>query len=356
MIRTVIFGLGNVAERIHLPACRAVPEIEIVGASEPREERRRAMQERFSIPRVDEDSLSLLAELSPDLVIVGTPPDSHFDLCMAALGAGADVICEKPFMEESRQAGQVIAEARRLGRLIGVNTQYRYMNIYRESRERIHAEDFGRLYYIQCWQQMFHPPAFEPLEWRQKLKCSTLWEFGAHPLDLITAYFDALPESVSAHIPRPIAEYDSDVLVQLTLRFPEERIATMSLNRVTHAPERYLEMRLDCEKASLRVSLGGVARAGADLVRNRGRLRPRFRMSFVRGGEVRVESEGRSHLLVRDPKPAFAEATAAHLRSFIEKRHERGDNALADAEHAESILKIVEAAYESAEQGSTIRL
>jgi len=356
LTRTVILGLGNVAERIHIPACRAIDEIEIVGASETRDDRARLMKERFSLPRVDADSVALVDELRPDLVIVGTPPDSHFDLCMAAMERGADVLCEKPFVPESAQAGRLIDEARSRGRLLDVNTQYRHMPIYQVTRERLHAGAFGRLYYLQCWQQMFHPPAFEPLEWRQRLKKSTLWEFGAHPLDLITTFFDALPTSVTAHIPHARSEYDSDVLVQLTLTFPADRLATVSLNRVTHAPERYLEMRLDCEDASVRVSLGGVARTGIDLARNRGRLRPRLRTSFVKGGEVRVEKDARSTVLVREKNPAFASATASNLRAFLAKRSRRDASAYDDVEHARAILEIVEAGYRSAEIGRTVEL
>lgn len=356
MIRTVVLGLGNVAERIHIPACRAVDGIEIVGASEPREDRARMMKERFSLPRVEADSIALLDELRPDLVVVGTPPDSHFDLCMAAMERGADVLCEKPFVETSEMAGRLIEEARSRDRLLDVNTEYRHMPIYSVTRDRLHAGEFGRLFYLQCWQQMFHPPALEPLEWRQKLKKSTLWEFGAHPLDLITRFFDAHPTSVTAHMPRARKEYDADVLVQLTLAFPGDRLATVSLDRVTHAPERYLEMRLDCEEASVRISLGGVARAGVDLARNRGRLRPRFRLSFVRGGEVRVEKDGRSKPLVREREPAFASATASNLRAFLAKRERRDHSRFDDVQHAMAILEIVEAGYESAESGRSVNL
>lgn len=355
-IRTAIIGLGNVAERIHLPACREAGELQVVAASETRPGRAEEMRVRFAIPAVFTDYTELLAREHPDLVIIGTPPQSHREIAIAALRAGADVICEKPFMLDVAEADEVIAEARKAGRVLRVNTQYRYMPIYRRSRERLQAGEFGRLLFLQCWQQMFHPPHFEKLEWRSALKKSTLYEFGAHPLDLICTFMDALPISVVAHIPRPVAGLDSDVLVQMTLRFPGERLATLALNRISNAPERYLEMRLDCERASLRISLGGVARGSVEMLRHRGHSRPAVRLSFAKGGEARVESNARSRTLVREPGMAFASATASHLRDYLAGRNSGEPPGYAEAGHAREIMRVVEAGYESAETGRVIVL
>ncbi len=354
-VRAALLGLGNVAERIHIPACRSIPDIDLVAASEPREDRRREMQSRFGLPAVYADSRELLHKEKPELVLVGTPPDSHRELCLAALESGADVVCEKPFMTSVAEADEVIAYAKARSRRITVNTQYRYMAIYRRIRERLERGEFGRLFFLQCWQQMFHPPSSEKLEWRSRLKHSTLFEFGAHPLDLIFTFFDGLPTAVSANVPRVLPELDSDVLVQMSLRFPGERLATMALNRVSHAPERYLEMRLDCERASIRISLGGVARASVEVLRNKGRSRLAARLSLVKGGEARVETEAGAKTLVRESRMAFAGATRDHLCELLRERtHTQPSYAAID--HAREVLRTIFAGYESAETGRTVDL
>jgi predicted dehydrogenase len=352
MVRVGIIGLGGVAARIHLPACRKVEGIELTGAAEPVRETREAMAGKYQLARVFESAEELLAAEKPDVVLIGTPPDSHHSLCRLALEHGAHVFCEKPFMQSLEEADDIIALARRQGRLVAVNNQYRYMRVYRRTRERLAAGEFGRLYAVQCWQQMFHPPANEKVPWRRFLRQSTLFEFGTHALDLICFLFDDLPESLAAYMPRVRPEYDSDVLVQMSLRFPNERLATLLLNRVSHAPERYLEMRLDCDKASLRLSLGGVARASVEWS---GRLgRPSGRWSFVRGGEARAESGGRSRAYVKETRPAFMPATAAHLERFLgEIRRDPLD--YRPAEHAREVLRLALAGYESAASGEVVR-
>ena len=270
-----------------------------------------------------------------------------------ALEYGAHVFCEKPFASTVEEADQVIATADRKALLVEVNNQYCYMEIYSATRERLVKGEFGRLFFVQCWQQMFHPPSMEQ-GWRSQLRQRTLFEFGTHALELICFLFDALPVAVSAHIPRVRPDLtEADVLVQATLRFPKERIATLALNRVSHAPERYLEMRLDCEKASLRLSLGGVARVSVDW--SRALRRPTVRFSLVRGGEARAEAGGRSRVVAREMAQAFAPATAKHLRRFITavKSGQRSNDA---ARHAREILRVVFAGYESARTGETLWL
>jgi predicted dehydrogenase len=355
VIRVAIIGLGKVAEQIHLPACSAVPEIKVIAASDPRVERLNTIRQEFKIPAVYEDSREMLTREQPDLVMIGTPPDSHKDLCIAALQQGCDVLCEKPFVLSLEEADAVLAEARRANRIVAVNTQYRYMNMYRTAHEKIAAGEFGRLFFMQVWQQMFHPPVYEGDSWRAALKQSTLFEFGSHPLDLICHMMQALPESVTCHTPRVRPEFDSDVLVQMTLRFPDERLATMALNRVSNAPERYLEMRMDCEQASLRASLGGVARAQIDISRSMGRNLPNARVSLVKGGELRAEAQGKSRVLATEPRPAFAKATAHHLRNIIQGTR-CCQRPQASAEHAREILRIIFAGYKSAQTGSTVNL
>jgi predicted dehydrogenase len=353
MIRVGIIGLGGVAERIHLPACRKVGGIELVGAAEPVQGAREAMAAKHQLGQVFESAEELLLAAKPELVLIGSPPDTHHSLCRLALEHGAHAFCEKPFMRSLEEADDIISLAKRQRRLVAVNNQYRYMAVYRRTRERLAAGDFGRLYAVQCWQQMFHPPSNEKVAWRRALRQSTLFEFGTHALDLICYLFDALPESLTAIMPRVRPEYDSDVLVQMSLRFPGEKLATLLLNRVSHAPERYLEMRLDCEKASLRLSLGGVARASVEWS---GRLgRPAARLSFVRGGEAREESGGRSRAYVKAAEPAFMPATAAHLEHFLDEMRKDPLDYSA-IEHASEVLRVALAGYDSAASGEVVRL
>jgi predicted dehydrogenase len=294
----------------------------------------------------------MLEQQHPDIVIIGTRPDQHLEHCLQSLEAGAHVFCEKPFVETVADADRIIREAQRVSRLVAVNNQYRYMAMYRETKLRLARGEFGRPFLIQAWEQMNHPPSAER-NWRAGLLRSTLFEFGTHALDLMCFLFDSLPETVTAQMPHPRAEIEADVVVALLLRFPNECLATMVLNRISHAPERYFEMRLDCQAASVRMSLGGVARASLEWSKALGR--PTTKASFVKGGEARVEQGGRSRVIAREPKMAFGSATAANLRQFTTRVAARNLDP-APLHHARELIRLVDAGYESARLGQTVRL
>lgn len=342
-------GLGGAARRIHLPAIAAVEELELVGAADSSQEAREAGKRR-KIPVLVPDVATLLERTRPDLVVVATPPALHFDHAKAALEAGAHVLCEKPFVPTLAEADQLIALASAKGRLLAVNNQYRFMRIYSDARRRIASGELGELYQAQVWQQMFHAPEQET-NWRATLPRYTLFEFGTHALDLLTFFFDALPVEVTARIPKVPHGYSSDVLAVMLLDFPGGHVATINLHRVSRAPWRYLEMRLDTREASLRLSLGGVARASLDLADGR----PRLRLGLAKGGEARLERGGKSKVFSRAAREEFAPATARHLRHLL-ARIEAGDVAPTAALHAREVLRTVFAAYRAAETGRPVRV
>ncbi len=351
-MRIAIFGLGGVAEQFHLSACGLLPDVEVVAACEPDAGRRERVGRRFGIRALYADPTTLLEREKPDLVIIATPPDLHRDLCLLALDYGAHIFCEKPFVRNVTEADEVIEAAERRRLSVVVNNQYRFMRIYRLPRERLASGEYGRPFLIQCWQQMFHPPSTER-NWRARLVQSTLYEFGTHPLDLICFFFGALPLSITAHTPRPRPDIEADVVVQATLRFSEERLATLMFNRISHALKRYLEMRIDCERASIRISFGGVVRASVDW--SRVLSRPIARFSLVRGGEARVEAEGRSRVLAREWKEARTPATALNLQGLIDGV-KNGTASNDQARFARELIRIVAAGYESARTGETVWL
>ncbi len=347
-----IIGLGAVADRISLPACRAVPELHLVAGCDPDPGARTRMAQKFGIPRTYPDIENMLAEIRPDIILIGTPPATHFPIAARALEAGAHVLCEKPFMSTLEEADRIINLARSRRRLLRVNNQYRFMTCYNETKRRLERGEFGRVYYVQVWQQMFHPPAMER-NWRSSLKQYVLYEFGTHALDLISFFFDSLPESASFHMPQCRPEFNSDVLVTGALRFPGERLATVSLSRVTHAPEKYLEMRLDCEEASIRISLGGVARASVEW--SRAARRPVFKAGLAKGGQARVERKGHSESFCTARQAEFGAATARHLELFLHEMREP-EPPLDAALHSREILAVAFAGYESARTGETVWL
>ncbi|GIW06887.1 MAG: oxidoreductase [Dehalococcoidia bacterium] len=357
--RIALLGLGGAAQQLHLPALLEVPNSMLVGAADPDPARLRwAVERGVALPRfLYEDAGRLLRETRPDVVIVGTPPETHAALCLKALDAGAHVFCEKPLAPTIAECDEIIDAADRAGRFVAVNNQYRHLSFYRATRAAIDRGEFGRPYLLQMWQQMPSPGEEFPA-WKARLNHLILYEFGTHATDLI-AYLlggplgpageEAYPTSLTTRIVGPLDRPD---LVSVSrLDFPHEVTASMTLNWQSKAPQRYLEVRLDCEHASLRLSLGGVARLR--LGWSTERRRPTVVWSVVRGGEARVERDGQSRLIAAERPAGWVTATALAIRRFI-AAIEAGREPEGSARHARELLRTALACYQSAEQGGAL--
>ncbi len=349
-----VIGLGEAGQGILLPALTSLPQVNVVSACDPDRSTREHAAEVWRIPRVYADPAEMLAVEQPEIAAVATPPLTHAEMCLQAIANNCHVFCEKPFTASIEEADQVIAAAQAKNRVVAINNQYYQMPIYRTVKECLKAGQAGRLYHINVWQQMHLLPEAEG-GWKASLKSRrVLYEFGTHVIDLLCYFFDAYPVSVSARIPQIRPGMEGDVLITMRLDFPEDRVANIVINRMSHAPTRYLEMRLDCEESSFRISYGGIARfeLGWDGKANR----PRFRVSLTKGGEARREREGRSELLVKQPANARWQASKAHLTQFLSVL-DKGVPPSISAIHAREVLRAVFAGYRSAsEAGALVKL
>ncbi|CAM3071904.1 Gfo/Idh/MocA family protein [Paracoccus nototheniae] len=132
MIRVLVVGLGNMGIS-HALAYHHSPDFQIVGLvnrSAP------DLPEALAGYAVSHDFDEALARLRPDLVCVATYSDSHADLAVAAMRAGAHVFVEKPLATSVADARRVVACARETGRKLVVG----YILRHHPSWQRLIAE------------------------------------------------------------------------------------------------------------------------------------------------------------------------------------------------------------------------
>jgi predicted dehydrogenase len=345
-------GLGWATQAFHLPGARRLRSVEIVGGSDPAAERRARWEKDSRSPAfatVDE----LLEQARPEAVVIATPPDSHAELCVRTLAAGAHVFCEKPFVSNLVEAGEVLAAAAAAGRQVAVNHQYREMPIFRALKEQIGSEDAGRLVFCQMWQLMNLAPWDEPVEWRAAMPNRTLFEGGVHLVDLLLHLYEEQPAGVYAQRSSGLeAGREADAIQLVTLDFPSGRLGQITIDRLCPGGTRYLEVRADCERASLRASHGG--RALLKLGKKRAE-RTGLKVEFGPGGLAWMERGLRHTTLARDPRDAGPAAT----RQLFEKvvaAFEQNREPPSSAREAQDGLRVIEAAYRSAETGERVVL
>lgn len=351
-VRFGLVGLGWAARGFHLPALRTIPEAEIVGGADASAEQRASFERDTGLPTfagLDE----LLERARPDVVVIGTPPVSHLELCLQALEAGAHVICEKPFVANAAEADRVLAAAAAAGRSVAVNHEYREKPIFRAVKERIGSPDVGRLVFCQIVQLMDLAPWDELTPWRRAMPDRTLFEGGVHLVDLMLMLYGERPEAVYARRSSGLdPERAADAIHLLMVEFAGGRLAQITIDRLCPAATRYIELRADCEHASLRASHGGRALLQIGMKRAE---RPGARLLFGLGGLAWVERGTTRKTIARSPRNPGVVATGTLFRK-ITAALEEGREPPSSGREARDGLEIIDAAYRSAATGERVVL
>lgn len=345
-LSTAIIGLGAAARNIHIPACNVVSGLDVVAGADPAPAGR---EFGFPVyPSIDE----MLACIRPELAIVSTPPASHYETATALLTQGCDVLCEKPFMETLEQARNVVALADRVGCVIGVNNQFRFMESMKSAKARIDDPEFGDIRFIEV-SQNFRVTEETEQGWRGTDSRRTCKEFGTHVFDLCRFFYGSDPVEVDARMPTPGAPDGPDQLNLIDLDFGSGRYARITLDRVTRGRHRYLDMRIDGANATIETSLGGHLAFEAG-------INPRTRWPYAKfdlswGGRATIWHGDRGRKIGSDPRNVFANATANLLRDWLESSR-AGVEPACSARDNLGTLAIMLAAYESAQRGQPVRL
>jgi D-apiose dehydrogenase len=340
-------GLGAAARQIHLPALAKLGrEVKVVGGCDPA-----ARPQDFPFPlfaSVEE----MLDRARPDLLVIATPPGARFALARLGLEAGCHLFCEKPFMPTLEEARAVSSLARERKRSVVVNNQYRFMNIHREAKAQIGRPEFGELLFLSAEQTFFVSEETEK-GWRGREPERTCREFGTHVLDLCRFFFDEDPRAVTARMPRGPKGDGPDYLDLIHLEFSADRVAQITLDRLSRGPHRYLTLRLDGTVGCVETHLGGGVELTAGL---RGRTRrPYLHVDASMGGRARLYHGERFRKIASDPLDTFAHATRRLLRAFLEAL-ETGGVPPCHAEDNTRTLALMLAAYESHRKRATIAM
>jgi predicted dehydrogenase len=139
-----VIGCGSIA-RFHFEGLeRAGASVVHVADLDP--EAAAPYAERFGA-RVSTDYRDLLADPDVTVVSVLTHSKVHREMCIAALAAGKDVVCEKTLAENADEAVEIVAAARESGRLFFTAYMKRFFPAVQKARELLPS--LGRLFSAQ---------------------------------------------------------------------------------------------------------------------------------------------------------------------------------------------------------------
>ncbi|MET8945075.1 Gfo/Idh/MocA family oxidoreductase [Streptomyces sp. NPDC004542] len=125
-VRWGILATGGIAARFTADVVD-LPGAEVVAVASRSAESARTFADRFGIERAYGDWESLAKDDDIDVIYVATPHSAHRAAAGLCLEAGRNVLCEKPFTLNLREAEELVALARGRGRFL-MEAMWMYCN------------------------------------------------------------------------------------------------------------------------------------------------------------------------------------------------------------------------------------
>ena len=283
------------------------------------------------------DYAEALQKFKPEIVLICTPPVYHVEEALAALQARAHVFIEKPLSHESSGIQALISEARRHDRVVQIGYNMRFHPGLQILKELIDSEKLGRVLwlnvevgqYLPDWRPWQHYR--ESYSARQELGGGIILD-GSHELDYI-CWLLGRPTEVTCRAEH-LSSLDVDVedSAWIYLTFPERRRAELHLDFVQRAYTRTCKV------------VGETGTALWD-----------FNVQEVRWFSA---EESSSEKLSAKPEgwksiPYVFEANdmyVAEMVHFLESLGS-GTGPMVDLEQSRDVIRVVEAAKKSSEEG-----
>jgi predicted dehydrogenase len=166
--------------------------------------------------RAHDDVAGVLADPAVELVVIASPSHVHAEQSIEALRRGKHVVCEKPMALGAADADRMIDAAERAGRVLSVFHNMRYWPDFLKVREVMQSGVLGRIVQVRITLHRFT----RRWDW-QTLRAfggGTLFNAGAHLVDLGLQLFGDREPLVTADLQRTLTSGDAEDHVKILLR------------------------------------------------------------------------------------------------------------------------------------------
>ncbi|MFJ4557121.1 Gfo/Idh/MocA family protein [Streptomyces massasporeus] len=254
--RVAVVGTGAIVSGSHLPALRAHSDrVELVAAVDVDQKRLDAFRELAGAQVAGFTSVdAMLDAVRPDLVLIGTPPSLHRDQTVAALKAGAWVLCEKPLTLSLAEYDEIAAAEEASGAYAAVVFQHRYGSGAVHARELITSGELGAPLVAHCQTTWHRDAAYYAVPWRGKWASEgggPTMGHGIHQYDLMLHLLGEW-EEIQAMAARLVHDTESEDVSTALVRFRSGALATV-VNSVL-SPDEVSRIRIDCADATVELT------------------------------------------------------------------------------------------------------
>ncbi len=250
------FGLGGRA--FHAPFLASVPGLRLAAVLQRTGDDAAKIYPGTKIVRTLEE---LLAIPEIRLIAISTPNETHAPLAKACMEAGKDVVVDKPFATTVAEARELIAVAKKTGRLLTVYQERRLDGDFRTVQQLAASGELGRLLKFEETFDRCRPAIRDSWKERTGPGTGVFYDLGPHLLDHALTLLGP-PEAISADIRAERDGARNDDAFDVTFYYPGGSRAHLSSGTLIPIPRphfrvlgtkgMYVHQNLDPQEALLR--------------------------------------------------------------------------------------------------------
>lgn len=336
------YGMSGIV--FHGPILEAHPGFEIRKILERSKSNSKGKHDQASLVR---DFNDILNDPEIELVIVNTPDIYHYEMSMDALNAGKHIVVEKPFTLKSSHADEIIALANKRGLMVSVYQNRRWDGDYLTIKKLIEKEACGRLVSFELHFDRFRNFLQDSWKERVESETGTLYNLGSHVIDQALQLF-GMPLYLYADVRAQRTGSLVDDSFDLFFYYPDVKCFVRGSYLVKQEAPRF----------TLHGTQGSFIKNGLDP--QEAQLKSGMNQYSEGWGEDPEEMWG---LLVTDKNgedieeyiPTMKGDYSGYYDSIYESIR-NGAPLAVTAESARDVIRIIEAAYESAKNRIVVNL
>ena len=194
-IRVGLLAYGAIGDE-HNGAIKATAGMTLAAVCDTKPERLEAALKISPDAKTFSDAHAMLDSGEIDLVVVSTPPNSHYSWAKEALNRGIHVMLEKPMALTAEQCDELMALARSKELLLVVYQNRRYDLDFLTMKDLIDSDQIGEVFHYESFVGGYSKPCSY---WHSDAEVSggAIFDWGSHFIDQIMSIVDSDVDFVS---------------------------------------------------------------------------------------------------------------------------------------------------------------
>jgi len=196
MIDCALIGVGLGGKAFHAPFLTTVPGLQFAAVLQRTGNDAAEIYPGTKVVRTVEE---LLAISSIQLIAISTPNDTHAPLARACLGAGKNVVLDKPFATTVTEAQELVALAKKTGKFLTVYQERRLDGDFLTLEQLVSSGQLGRVIRFEETFDRCRPAIRDSWKERPGPGTGVFYDLGPHLIDHALTLFGT-PEELLTDI------------------------------------------------------------------------------------------------------------------------------------------------------------